>query len=88
MSKVVPLFTMCLRFYAFNIITVFGGFASNSNMSNINYLGDPNRALITAQLDPRGDSGQGSPIGGLVFSNAFASSNGTGQNVQAVEWDR
>jgi len=58
-------------------------------MTYINYWGNPDRSNITAQLDPNGETGQGNPIGGLVFSNAFASSNGNqDQYVQAVEWDR
>jgi hypothetical protein len=58
-------------------------------MTYINYLGNPYRAGMTAQFDPRGEGGQGNPIGGLVFSNAFASSNGNlDQFIQAVEWDR
>jgi hypothetical protein len=55
-------------------------------MTPINYLGN---WLLVAQFDPRGDDGRGSPIGGLVFSNAFASGNGSlNQYIQAGEWDR
>lgn len=41
------------------------------------------------QLDPHGADGLGNPIGGLVFTNAFASSNGdTNSFIQAVEWNK
>jgi hypothetical protein len=58
-------------------------------MSGINYLGNPTRADLTAQFDPRGSDGRGNPVGGLVFSNAFGSSGGNpDQYAQAIEWDR
>jgi hypothetical protein len=86
MSKVVPYSRCVFLSISLTIITVYGGFNFAVNMTPINYLGDPTRTSITGQFDPRGDDGQGSPIGGLVFSNAFASGNGS--LYQAVEWDR
>lgn len=54
-------------------------------MSPINYQYTGSEQLI-AQLDPRGVDGQGAPIGGLMYSNAFSSSHG--QYVQAIDWFR
>jgi hypothetical protein len=71
------------------LVAVYGAFSTYSNMSSMNYLGDPTRADLTAQLDPRGTDGRGNPLGGLVFSNAFGSSGGSPDRyIQAVEWDR
>ncbi|KIM23300.1 hypothetical protein M408DRAFT_332401 [Serendipita vermifera MAFF 305830] len=39
------------------------------------------------ELDPHGSDQRGNPLGGLLFTNAFASSNGNPNTyVQAVEW--
>jgi hypothetical protein len=38
-------------------------------------------------LDPHGADQRGNPLGGLLFSNAFAASNGNANSyVQAIEW--
>lgn len=68
---------------------VYGLFDFSVHLSALNILRDINNGdtdHIDAQLDPRGTDGGGNPIGGLMFSNAFDSSNG--QYAQAAEWFR
>lgn len=39
------------------------------------------------ELDPHGADQRGNPLGALLFSNAFAASNGNPNNyIQAIEW--
>jgi len=39
------------------------------------------------EMDPHGDDERGNPLGGLVFSNAFAQSNGNKNDlIQVVQW--